>query len=192
MRLGFSLGVGRGGNGAGRIYDNLLTYSNQYSNAAWTKAGTALTVTDNTSIAYDGTLTADTVAGSAAFQSLQQIVTSVSGVPHTLILPVSNSDRGIITLRVASGSNDVRKKITLATGAVADGGGNGTGYIAAGVQQVGSFYLCWMAVTTGGTSVTCNLYPDDLAQARTHTADYSGAGLVAGVSTLVNYAQREA
>jgi hypothetical protein len=47
---------------------NLLTYSQEFDNAAWTK--TALTVTANTTVAPDGTTTADTATTTASTSEL--------------------------------------------------------------------------------------------------------------------------
>ena len=61
---------------------NLLTYSEQFDNAAWTK--TNVTVTANSVTAPDGTTTADTIAATAsASTSLSQTATSVAATAVT-------------------------------------------------------------------------------------------------------------
>lgn len=62
---------------------NLLTYSEQFDNAAWTK--TQLTVTANATVAPDGTLTADKVASNtnSAFHELWNPFTSVLSTTYT-------------------------------------------------------------------------------------------------------------
>ena len=60
---------------------NLLTYSEQFDNAAWTQA--LVTPTSNTTTAPNGTLTADTAAfGASANARISQSITTVS-VPYT-------------------------------------------------------------------------------------------------------------
>jgi len=60
---------------------NLLTFSEQFDNAAWTAGKTAgTTVTPNTDIAPDGTLTADTVAFATNADYLIQQITGYSAV----------------------------------------------------------------------------------------------------------------
>jgi hypothetical protein len=156
---------------------NISLQSADYS--LWTITG-ALTFSGNTTVAPDGTQTADTVSGSAAFQSIQRTNTILNATTYTWSLFVTNADRGIVTLRMSSGTNDVRKKINLSTGAVSDGGGNGVGFVAAGSQQFGLYYRVYLTVASGGTTLTRNFYPDDIAIARTHTATVWGDQLEAG------------
>jgi hypothetical protein len=59
---------------------NLLTYSEQFDNAAWTKAA-GVSVSANTDVAPDGTLTADTVTSGA--NELTQGVTCVTNTVYT-------------------------------------------------------------------------------------------------------------
>jgi hypothetical protein len=60
---------------------NLLTYSEDFSNGSWIKAGAS--ITNNTSIAPDGTLTADTLTVTATNYSAAFKYVSLSGT-HTL------------------------------------------------------------------------------------------------------------
>lgn len=57
--------------------ENLLTYSQEFDNAAWTK--TSATVTANSDTAPDGTSTADTIAASGANGTALQSFTAVAG-----------------------------------------------------------------------------------------------------------------
>ena len=60
---------------------NLLTYSEQFDNAAWTK-GVGVSVAPNTTISPVGTLTADTVTADSGISILQNI-NSVVGTSYT-------------------------------------------------------------------------------------------------------------
>jgi hypothetical protein len=78
---------------------NLLTYSEQFDNAAWTK-NTSATVTANQVVAPDGTTTADEVNfPTAGSSNIQQ---TVSGLNTT------NTYVFAVWLKVASGTMDVR------------------------------------------------------------------------------------
>ncbi len=61
---------------------NLLTYSEQFNNAAWTNS--TVTVTANNVLAPNGTLTADKLEATAADSYLRQGISVTSGVNYTL------------------------------------------------------------------------------------------------------------
>lgn len=160
---------------------NLLTWTEDLSNAVWVKTGTPLTVVVDNALSYFGGMTADTVSGSASFQALQNTSVVVSAGTYTNTYWVANATQDQVTLRAASGANDVRKIFTLSTGAITDGGGNGIGYVDGIVVDLDNgFYSVSMTFTVDGTSLTTNFYPDDLAQARSHSLEMSGAQLETG------------
>lgn len=73
---------------------NLLTYSEQFDNAAWTKIGT--TVVANNTIAPDGSLTADTITFSSGGYIYQTIYPSFSaGTAYTFSIYTKNSVRAL-------------------------------------------------------------------------------------------------
>ena len=66
------------------VQTNLLTYSQEFDNAAWTKFN--VSVNANTSVAPDGTATADKiipVAANVPFKELQQNINITSGLTYT-------------------------------------------------------------------------------------------------------------
>lgn len=65
---------------------NLLTYSEQFDNAAWTLGGTDATVTANTTTAPDGTLTADTITDSDVVNRMGKV--NVATVANDSVLRV--------------------------------------------------------------------------------------------------------
>ena len=62
---------------------NLLIYTEQFDNTAWTNFGTATTVTPNTTLAPDSTLTADTFVVAGANGGRGQTVNVVAGQTYT-------------------------------------------------------------------------------------------------------------
>jgi len=60
---------------------NLATYSSDFSNAAWVKGNA--TVTANTIIAPDGTLTGDTFTATTVFGTIQQTITVTASTLYT-------------------------------------------------------------------------------------------------------------
>lgn len=70
----------------GHVSENLLTYSEDFTNAVWTDPTSQWTVVANTDVAPDGTTTADEVTVTAAGNALMRVVTSptiAGGLTHT-------------------------------------------------------------------------------------------------------------
>jgi hypothetical protein len=74
---------------------NLLTYSEQFDNAVWTKDGTPSSplITPNTTVAPNGTLTADTITQNAAANTsrIYQVTAAASGATLTHSMYVKRS-----------------------------------------------------------------------------------------------------
>ena len=86
--------------GARRV-ENLLTYSEDFSNAAWVKTG--VTVTPNAVIAPDGSLTADTISG---FDTAADRADNSSGfIPTSKKLQYSLWMKGVGTIHLGMPSN---------------------------------------------------------------------------------------
>ena len=82
---------------------NLLTWTQQFDNAVWTK--NAITVTANTTVAPDGTSTADTVTESATndLHAAFQTSTLTALTTHTISAYVRAGTRSFAMLRVGGG-----------------------------------------------------------------------------------------
>jgi hypothetical protein len=94
---------------------NLLTYSEQFDNAAWTKYGTC-TVSANATTSPDGTLTADTITIPIS-SGVYQIQASVTTGTITISVWLKGSVAGS-TIRLLSNTNlsdPVTKTITITT-----------------------------------------------------------------------------
>jgi hypothetical protein len=83
---------------------NLLTYSEQFDNAAWVK--TRASITANTIVAPDGTLTADKLVEDAAASTThycQQTIAVTAGTAYTASCFFKASERASAAIRFASG-----------------------------------------------------------------------------------------
>lgn len=161
---------------------NLVTYSEQLDNAVWTK--TAVTTTANTTIAPDGTTTADTLT--------EDLTTSI----HTCSRPLSSS--GVVTLSVfaklASGapfltiglnkdvSNSASATFDLSLGTNTQTQVNGGIYASpsATITAVSQgFYRCTFTVTTdtfGSVRIGLNNTGTPNSTNRAFGAFYTGDG----------------
>ena len=98
---------------------NLLTYSSEFDNAAWTKIN-SVTIDDNVVIAPDGTLTGDKLVESTSTgsQLVLQSFTSLSGTTYSASVFVRKADRGFALVYLANGFPDSGISINLTTGEV--------------------------------------------------------------------------
>jgi hypothetical protein len=141
---------------------NLLTYSEQFDNAAWSK--TSATVTANSATAPDGTVSGDLVTGSGAGQRITQSVTA-NGTQQTLSFFVKKPTSGAFS----GASLLMYNNTTAATIASAYFLGEtftvGTVTGSATSTPFGNgWYRITLTNTSGlsvGNSVTCYLYPDN-------------------------------
>jgi hypothetical protein len=101
---------------------NLLTYSEQFDNAAWTK--TAVTVSTNTITAPDGTTTAATVVYSGASVTPLQTITSAT-TTYTISTYVKSNNTSFCRLRVTAvggGSTSFSSYFNIITGVITSTG----------------------------------------------------------------------
>ena len=174
---------------------NLLTYSEQFDNAAWTKRGTC-TVTPNAISAPDGTTSADLISGLGGtgndlYSTVATVTLNAPDSPSFFINKVSTTG----TLRVGNPSDSSKgnwyidlslvgsgwqritlghPSVTVITSFVGNGGGDGLIFL----TQAGgplSFYL-WGAQLEAGSFPTS--YIPTVASQVTRAAD------VASVNTL--------
>jgi hypothetical protein len=118
---------------------NLLTYSQQFDNAAWSK--TACTVTANATVAPDGTSTADTLIEdtTTSYHNIAQTV-AASGTVVTLSAFLKAGTQTTAWMGDAGTANSL--DINLSTGTVSNIGANVISY---GIKSAGSgWYRAWM------------------------------------------------
>lgn len=102
---------------------NLLTYTEQFDNAAWTKTNT--TVAANAAVAPDGTTTADAITPTATgFFALQSYI--LTGT-YTASISVKDNGAGSCAFAMGSGTIGYLINVNLATGAFISGRSYGGG-----------------------------------------------------------------
>jgi hypothetical protein len=148
---------------------NLLTYSEQFDNAAWTKARSSISA--NAVTAPDGTLTADKlVEDTSASTSHLVYAASYSATSVTLTASVyaKAGERTKFAIEISnfvnSAPTSVFDLVAVTAGAVS---GAGVDYSAtsSGIQAVGNgWFRCWLTATKG-TSNSTNVVAIDVANA---------------------------
>jgi hypothetical protein len=135
----------------GRV--NLLTFTEQFDNAAWTKAGT--TVTANAGVAPDGTTTADKLIETATTGS--HLVRGGAGVPlngvNTISVYAKAAERSAIVISlIGSPFNAAYFDLSGVQARVLNGGSNAT------IQNVGDGWYRCSYQTASLTSYTGDIY----------------------------------
>lgn len=140
---------------------NLLTYSEQFDNAAWTK--TRSTITANTIIAPDGALTADTFADTADNNTHILRTATITSAPTTSAVTatiyVKQNNQSNLFILYVSGDLDtstygrVASTFNLSTGTVAgNASANGATFTSNSITPVGNgWYRCSVTGTVGST-----------------------------------------
>lgn len=136
---------------------NLCLYYNQLDNAAWTKAN--LTVTANSTLAPDGSNSADTLtedAVNSSFHADSATATVVNGTNYTMSAYVKSNGRRYVLLY--EGFSDIGTFFDLQTGTVLGNLGAGT-FVAANVKTAANgYYRISVTYTQTGTSASLQMY----------------------------------
>jgi hypothetical protein len=107
-----SINTPYGGSGP---YGNLLTYSEQFNNAAWVTGGT-LSVTADSTVAPDQTSTADTLAGTGSSTLTQTYTTATNGTYTFSVWVKTTSGTATVGLRIDStGASPTTGTVTTGT-----------------------------------------------------------------------------
>lgn len=151
---------------------NLVTYSDDFANAAWTKSGT--TITSNTVVAPDGALTGDKIVESATTAShiVAASATVVSGTTYTVTAYFKAAERGFALLSLATSFPTTSIQINLATGAVTTGTGTPLSSSATNVGNGWWRAQLTVAANASGSGVV-NIFPsiDGVWANRGYTGD---------------------
>lgn len=147
---------------------NLLTYSEQFDNASWTK-GAGASVSANTVTAPDGTLTGDSLVASGSPGSVYQ--TAVGLTPATIYTASAyvkySSVQWVRFMYYDGGGNQCRVWVDVQNGVIGTGNAAGTGtFTAATIVPAGSG---WYRISVTGTQPAVN----GLVQFQPVTADAS-------------------
>ena len=135
--------------------ENLLLYSQEFDNAAWTN--TATTDTANTTTAPDGTSTADTLTpiASTAVHEIQQTLSVTTGLPYTVSCFVKPNGNNFVQLAFGAtgfGTTQFANfNVSTGAGAVGTVGAAATASI---VDAGNGWYRCIMTATSTATTTS--------------------------------------
>jgi hypothetical protein len=157
---------------------NLVTYSDDFADAAWTK--TRASITSNTIVAPNGTLTGDKlfVDTQNGWHYILQSISVTSGTTYTLSVYAKKAEQEYIQIHFPStqfgDSNAANGAVfNLSTGAIS---AQGSTLLAASITSVGNgWYRC--SITKAATSTATATIPITLVnQATFSTTGYTGDG----------------
>lgn len=127
---------------------NLLTYTEQFDNAAWTKNDT--TITANAIAAPDGTTTADLLTeGSAGTAQIGQTASTAAGVARSFSVYLKRGNTDWLRVQAVNGSDFYRLWVNVNTGAIGASGAGGAGALSA--TSITALPDGWYRVTLTGT-----------------------------------------
>jgi hypothetical protein len=157
---------------------NLLTYSEQFDNAIWSVQGS--TVTANSTVAPDGTTTADTLVETATTEDHNRFqgISAVGGALYrgSVYLKKGLSDWAALYIVNGTTGNGVRVWFNISTGTVGTSANIGSGL--AGVSfaieaAANGYYRCFLTATADGSTSLFRFY---VALARSNGGAPSYAG----------------
>ena len=123
-------------------------------------SGGSTLVTANQAIAPDGNLTADQLTKTGSFSAIgrtETLSTSVVDTVFSVFVKEDTTDR--ITLRVASGSNDVRRYFDLTNETSGNSGGNSIGFVSDKIEKYpNGWYRVSVICTSNASTVGLNIY----------------------------------
>lgn len=149
---------------------NSITYSDDWSNAAWVKSGA--TVTANATASPDGTVNADKVVETAttAPHAVYQVFTYGAGLVYAATVYAKKAERNWIYVGADTAAAEA-VFFDLDTGTV---GSQGTGYVGSITNAGNGWYRCTVIITQS-TALPPNFLVVGLASAN-NTPSYAGNG----------------
>jgi uncharacterized protein involved in tolerance to divalent cations len=135
--------------------ENLITYSEQFDNSAWTKSST--TVTANATKAPDGTTSADKLTAASASGIAYQTITVTSGQEYTYSAYLKNIDSTVSRFKLSGSGKEVY--INWSGNTITSLSNISSGATAS-YKKIGDFYRVDLTFTTTSTSESCFIYPD--------------------------------
>ena len=160
---------------------NLITNSEQFDNAAWTKINA--TVLTNANVAPNGTITADAmIANSGATSSIVQSQTLTAGVTYSYSVYAKYNGETYLRLQCNNGSSFAFADLNTQTGVISPASGTLTN-LSSSVSPVGNGWyrgvLTFTIASTGG----CIIYLNGLVAGNGYSGIFIwGAQLEAGTS----------
>jgi hypothetical protein len=155
---------------------NLLTYSADFSNAAWTK--TRSSITSNTIVAPDGTLTGDKLVedttASNTHQVSQTISKAASAITYTGSVYIKAAERTFASIAFSDAGGFIVWGVNLTTGAAQNNGF--TGWTAASIATTNVGNGWWRVQFTGTSTANTNASVVIRAATGIATDSYTGDG----------------
>lgn len=174
---------------------NLLTYSNTFSNAGWSK--TEITATAASATGPDGNQSMWLMTGTGAVdRMIAPAATIAASTTYCASFVCKRGNHDWIAIYAASGTgltNTARSWFNLNTGAVGSIVSAGTGWTAVSrsIEDMGGgLYRCTLAFQTTGTSVNVSVAPASANSSLNKPNLGSGEGI--GTEFYVGFAQLEA
>ena len=134
---------------------NLITQSEDFSGYL----NGNIRIESNQIASPDGVSKSSKLSKSTFFENIQSQATISNSTNYSLSVFVKKGTLNRITLRLASGSNDVRKCLDLSDLSVSDAAGNQTGFVSSKVEQlVNDWYRFTITATSNGTTQFINIY----------------------------------
>jgi hypothetical protein len=131
---------------------NSLTRTEEVDNAAWTK--TNITVTQNTTIAPDGTLTADTITPTTAAENIVFSGTQGTAGSNTATFSLhikKTAGWAVLLIWNGTGNQGIRQWVNCSTGVLGTGSTNTTGtLLGAATQDLGDYFRVSVSGTISG------------------------------------------
>lgn len=146
---------------------NLLTYSDQLDNAAWTPASNGATRTANNAASPDGTTTADLIddVSAAASQLIRQVATVANdSTNYTFSIYVKKSTSRYVALWLSFSGGTTRERVwTYDLDALTSQAETTYPATSGSITDVGNGWrrltITHANTTEGNTSLSCRLYP---------------------------------
>ena len=140
------------------VRTNLLTYSEQFDNAAWVKSNA--TISANSTTAPNGTATADSFAITSNFGTILQTPTLASGILSTYSVYVKNIDAAVFNLQVRTASTAGLATFNF-SGSTLTSSTLTTGITQGFTDEGNGWYRCFVTFITTETNQLCRLQIQD-------------------------------
>lgn len=167
---------------------NLLTYSEQFDNAAWTKSNSSITA--NTIVSPDGTTTADTLTDNATsgVHRVAQTITTSNNNQLVLSCFLKYSTMQWVSLSAATNTGQwAGAKFDVQNGVLGSTSQQGTSWTAdsSSITSVGSGWYRCVLVFTPGNSGSLGVYVNGATDGTTFTTSQRGAEVYSGTGSEV-------
>ena len=183
MRMGLGLQMIGGARGGGRFRRENLFVQSQAFGTSWTKNPAGLTITADTTVAPDGTTTADTITDTADGGNTQHFVDQAAGGSPTngsiLVASVFAKAGTKSVIAVCPNNAGTGYTFNLSTGAV--GAQVNSAPLDQGIVNVGNgWYRCWVKFTYASGTPSTRIYMANSTASVLYTGTGTGTVILWG------------